>query len=296
LTARRVRSNPVNVPDDGSDRWQLTPLEGELIVEDSPVGRVAVYTRADPTQQERASQDRVAAWLLGDQRLVLALADGAGGHAAGGDAATDALKALHATLKERVRAGDEDLIAGVLEGFERANQAVRDMRNGAGTTLTMALVDGETLRTFHVGDSMSLAVGQRGRVRMQTLPHSPVAYAVEAGMLEAEEAIHHDDRHVVSNLVGTPDMHISVGAPLRLRPYDTLVIASDGLWDNLQEDEVVSEVRKGTLLRAGRALAESCTQRMLAPRPDEPSKPDDLSVVLFRRGKSGGRSRRKRKA
>ena len=57
---------------------------------------------------------------------------------------------------------------------------------------------------------------------------------------------------------------------------------SDGLFDNLHLDEIVETVRVGPLPRAVEALATGCTQRMQLPRAGMPSKPDDLTLVLFR--------------
>ena len=81
-----------------------------------------------------------------------------------------------------------------------------------------------SVRPYHVGDSVILLVGQRGKIKLQTVSHSPVGYAVEAGVLDEVEAMHHQDRHVVSNFIGSPEMRIEVGAPLRLAP------AAAGAW------------------------------------------------------------------
>jgi serine/threonine protein phosphatase PrpC len=103
-------------------------------------------------------------------------------------------------------------------------------------------------------------------------------------VLDAGEAMHHEDRHIVSNMVGAEDMRIEVGAPLELAPRDTLVIASDGLSDNLHVDEVVELVRKGPLKRALKKVADKARNRMTAPQDGIPSKPDDLTLIGFRPG------------
>jgi len=134
-----------------------------------------------------------------------------------------------------------------------------------------------------VGDSAILVVGQRGKLKLQTLSHSPVGYAVESGLLDADEALHHEERHIVSNMVGAPDMRIEVGSALALAPRDTVLLATDGLMDNLGLAEIVEIVRRGPLERAARRLAELCDERMRRPLEGQPSKPDDVTFVLFRR-------------
>jgi serine/threonine protein phosphatase PrpC len=63
---------------------------------------------------------------------------------------------------------------------------------------------------------------------------------------------------------------------------DTVLIASDGVYDNLHLDEIVSCIRRGTPADAAARLAEACLSRMTQPMAGLPSKPDDLTFILFR--------------
>jgi serine/threonine protein phosphatase PrpC len=112
-----------------------------------------------------------------------------------------------------------------------------------------------------------------------------VGYAVEAGLLDAQQAIHHEDRHIISNIVGSPAMRIEIGPPSSLAPYDTLLLASDGLLDNLHVEEIVAIARKGSLTSVAATLVERAHARMRSPEQNEPSKPDDLSFIIYRRGR-----------
>jgi serine/threonine protein phosphatase PrpC len=77
-------------------------------------------------------------------------------------------------------------------------------------------------------------------------------------------------------------MRIDVGLPIELARRDTLLLASDGLTDNLHTDEIVGTVRTGPLGQTTRRLAERALGRMVSGSQDEPSKPDDLTFVIFR--------------
>lgn len=246
-------------------------------------GLVAFYSRSAPDGPE-PNEDRTGWWTLAERSVALAVADGAGGHAQGGRAAQLALAALGQAVAGASEGG-ADLRASVLDGFELANRRILELKTGAAAALAVALVEGRTLRTFHAGDAQILVVGQRGKLRLQTMPHSPVGYAVEAGMLDQSDAIHHDERHLVSNLVGSPEMHIEVSAPLRLQVFDTVVVASDGVFDNLQVPEIVNIVRAGPLAAAAAELASWCHQRMADPAAGEPSKVDDATFILYRPGR-----------
>jgi serine/threonine protein phosphatase PrpC len=138
------------------------------------------------------------------------------------------------------------------------------------------------IRPYHVGDSAILLVGSRGRIKMQTVSHSPVGYAIQAGILDEDEAISHADRHLVSNVIGTPESHTEVGARRLMNQRDTVVMGSDGLFDNLYLAEIADIVRKGPLLDAAHRLAEIATRRMANVDDHQPSKPDDLTFALFR--------------
>jgi serine/threonine protein phosphatase PrpC len=146
----------------------------------------------------------------------------------------------------------------------------------------VAEIAGATLRTYHVGDSAILVVGQRGKVKLQTVAHSPVGYAVESGLMGEQEAMHHDERHLISNAVGAADMRIEIGSPLRLAARDTVLLATDGLFDNLEIGEIVEGIRVKPLRVVAEGLAQRVAERMRAPSAGEPSKPDDVTFILFR--------------
>lgn len=243
-------------------------------------GELAVFSARSPAK-ETPNEDALAVIATGENGAILAVADGLGGAPAGQHASTVAVECLEEALREAHREG-HDARWGILNGFERANERVLALGVGAGTTLTVAELSGRSVRAYHVGDSFVLVTGGRGRIKLQTIPHSPVGYGVESGLLDERDAMHHEERHIVSNAIGSSDLRIDVGLPLDLATRDTLVVASDGLSDNLHMDEIVATVRKGPLRRAARRLAESVLDRMKHAEENQPSKPDDLTFVIFR--------------
>lgn len=254
-------------------------------------GEVALYSRRSPAGGS-ANEDAAAVIATGSEGAVLAVADGLGGAPAGQKASSIAVSCLADAVLAALRDA-RDVRAGVLDGFERANAEVVALGVGAGTTLTVAEVNGSSARSYHVGDSFFLITGNRGKVKAQTISHSPVGYGIESGLLDPEGAMHHQERHFVSNVIGSADMHIEVGSPLALAPRDTLVIGSDGLSDNLRISEIVDCVRKGGLGRASRELARRAGERMIASAGETPSKPDDLTFLIYRRRSSSSTRRRK---
>jgi len=248
-------------------------------------GSVAVFTTKSP-QKETANEDVAALWPMGPTSGVLAVADGLGGHAGGERASRLAAEAIQKSLQEAAPAVDVDepveLRAAILDGIEAANQSVRELGTGAATTMALVEIQDRTIRPYHVGDSAILVTGQRGKVKLQTIPHSPIGYAVEAGLMNEEDAIHHEHRHVISNVIGSEQMRIEIGSPIEMAPRDTLILASDGLFDNLLPDEIINAVRSGPLEEAVGGLIETAQQRMATQGGPAPCKPDDLTVIAYR--------------
>lgn len=244
-------------------------------------GGVAAVFCARAPGKPAPNEDAAAVVALGTEAAVLLVADGVGGVRAGQQASELAVRCVAEAL-EGSEPTDAGLRPAILDGIERANRAVLELGVGAATTLAVAEICEGSVRPYHVGDSTVLVVGQRGRIKLQTVAHSPVGFAVEAGVMDEHEAMHHEERHVVSNVLGSPDMRIEMGSARRLADRDTLLLASDGLLDNLRVDEIVDRVRRGPIQESAARLVRDAQQRMTDPVPGQPSKPDDLSFVLFR--------------
>ncbi|HNO77515.1 MAG TPA: protein phosphatase 2C domain-containing protein [Phycisphaerae bacterium] len=265
-----------------TDRIELFLNANHAEAETHPVadGTALVFSRRCP-DKESPNEDAAALIVSNSGSAVLAVADGFGGQPAGEQASRIALESLTESVKEALSAGDT-LRTGILDGFERANEAINAMGVGAATTMVAVEIDDGSVRPYHVGDSMALVVGQRGKTKLQTVSHSPVGYAVESGMLHEADALHHEDLHIVSNMLGSSEMRIEIGTHVQLRPWDTVLIASDGVFDNIPTQEVAELIRTGPLTKVAKLLAAECDQRMRNPREGQASKPDDLSFILFR--------------
>ena len=244
-------------------------------------GSVVAMTCKDP-EKETSNEDTVGIIPYGPEAVVLVIADGAGGLPAGKQASLTAVTTLAASLQSSVER-TVLLRTAILNGIDAANEAVIALGNGSATTMTVVTIEGLVARAYQIGDSEALVVGQGGIIRMQTTAHSPTGFAVEAGFLDQREALHHEERHLVSNFLGTSDMRIDVGAGVELRPRDTVLLASDGLTDNVHLDEIIERIRKGALAEGARAVTSLARHRMANGDSKQPSKPDDLSVILFRK-------------
>jgi len=243
-------------------------------------GTACVFTVRAPGKQTD-NEDSVGLIPCGDRSCVLTVADGLGGLPGGEQASSTAVQELSQLVRSHC-SEQLPLRQAILEGIDRANSRILERATGSATTLAVVEIEDHAVRPYHVGDSAILLSGQRGKIKHLTITHSPVGYAVEAGLVEADEAIYHEERHLVSNVIGTTEMRVEMGPRIQLAPRDTLVIASDGLFDNLQIEEIVDLVRIGPLAEAAATLAELCHTRMTEVSQMSPHKPDDLGFILFR--------------
>ena len=271
--------------DEPTAQTELLVLNGAFEPDQAEVnvagGSAVALSRKDPGKQSE-NEDTAAVIPYGPGAAVLVVADGAGGLPAGKRASLTAVTTLAASLQTAM---DKTMLlrTAILNGIEAANEAVLALANGCATTMTVITIEGLIARSYQIGDSEALVVGQRGLIKLQTTAHSPTGFAVEAGFLDEREALHHEDRHLVSNFLGTTDMRIDVGAGVELRPRDTVLVASDGLTDNVHLDEIIEHIRKGDLAESAATLVELAEQRMSGATSGQPSKPDDLSLIMFRK-------------
>ena len=238
-------------------------VSGQAVVFNRPFGGL-----------EGTNEDGLGVFESGEDKVCLALADGVGGMSKGRDAA--------ALVIEKVRKWTESKGSVTLEEcLKKCNQALLADLPRSGTTASVVLIDGASALTCHAGDSQILVVGQRGRIKLKVDAHSPVGVSETLGLIDEEEALHHPKRHFLNNMLGDPALWLE-NHELMLAARDTILIASDGLWDNLYLSEVIELIRSGDLLESAQTMTQLAVSRMDEPASGSPSKPDDLSFILYR--------------
>ena len=246
---------------------------------DLKCGSIAMCSTRSPAK-DTINEDAYAVIPIDEDTIVLAVADGVGGHPFGDAAARLAIQSLIVELR---RAPSSGLDTAILNGFEVGQDMITGQIPGAATTLVVVELSKHKTRMYNVGDSGARIIGSRGKNKYQTLFHSPIGYAMAAGMLTETEAMHHAARHLVSNILGSENMEVDIGKPMKLAPRDTVLIARDGLYDNLMSAEISALACRGTLAEACRSLVEKAMARMHQCDDGHPSKPDDLTVLMYRR-------------
>ncbi len=186
---------------------------------------------------------------------LYAVADGMGGHGAGDLASRLAID----TLLACARAGplSVDTVLGTLDD---ANYAIfeHDEAEGMGTTITglasLETAGGHHLMVFNVGDSRVYRVAG-DHLDQVTVDHSEVQELVLAGTLTPDQARTHPRRNIVTRALGSA---LAVCPDYWLLPAiagDRYLLCSDGLFNELPEDQMLPLLGGGDPQHAATALA-----------------------------------------
>lgn len=174
---------------------------------------------------------------------LFAVADGMGGHAAGEVASEIAVRVLSELAPEHP---DGEALGRAIEEANRAViQAAREGRGrqGMGTTMTAAMLEGERLVIAQAGDSRAYLLHQ-GKLQQLTRDHSLMADMIEAGQLTPEEARTHPQRSVITRALGS-DAHLHPDIyEINVETGDRLLICSDGLSGMIFDDQIENTLRR----------------------------------------------------
>lgn len=190
------------------------------------------------------NEDRLGCWQR-DGALLLAVADGMGGHEHGEVAAQIAVdrlgQAFEAQARPRIDVPEHFLRNTVGEAHTKiVEQArARKLSETPRTTVVACVVqDGKAWWT-HVGDSRLYLI-RKGRVAARTRDHTYVQQLVDAGKIREEAAENHPDRNRVMRCLGGPQPPaIDPTQSMALEQDDILLLCSDGLWGPLTQRQIL---------------------------------------------------------
>ncbi len=199
--------------------------------------------------------DPLTAHVL-QQPVILAVADGMGGHQLGGEASQLALQSVLPALCEVLDRSPwsfplhwkKQASAALLSVWHALRERFGDSENStSGTTLTLLVLYGRGAGLLHIGDSVAYRL-RRQQLSLLSEPHSYVGRLVREGRLRAEDARYHPKRNIIEmaltndpNLTPLPQV-----AWFPVRYGDQFLLASDGLTDGLEEEQIASLMQEGS--------------------------------------------------
>jgi protein phosphatase len=229
-----------------------------------------------------------------EQAGVFIVADGLGGHQAGDVASRLAATTVGELVAAGIGAADErlsaaavrELMTGAIEtANERVGAAASEAQQGLrmGTVIVVAVVRPPTAYISHAGDARAYLARDSSLTRL-TEDDSVVAQLVAAGELSDAEARNHPQRNLVTKVVGQGSPVQPSFREVAAGPGDWLLLCSDGLWDMVDDEDILGELEKadGEPARATAALIRAANAA---------GGMDNISVVAIRvlsTGSEGG--------
>ena len=195
----------------------------------------------DIGRKRKLNQDYVfiADLPVGKLPNLYLVADGMGGHNAGGFASRYAVE----TIVEQInRSQEEGAFSLLYEDIEEANFQVRrkaledESMSGMGTTLVAATIEGDRLQVANVGDSRLYLVGDT--IRQITTDHSLVEEMVRMGGINREQARNHPDKNIITRAIGAGEEINPDFFEVRLSKNDRIFMCTDGVSNMLTDEEI----------------------------------------------------------
>jgi protein phosphatase len=230
---------------------------------------IASSAHTDTGRRRRRNEDAFVC-----EPPLFAVADGMGGAQAGEVASRLAAE----SLREQELGGlssPEQTVELIREANRRvyAYSSENASARGMGTTMTVALVEGNVVTIGHVGDSRAYLL-RDDQLTQLTQDHSLVAELVRSGRLSAKEAESHPRRSVITRALGT-DSEVEVDVlSLRAQDRDVFLLCSDGLTSMVSDEEIAR------LLLSARDDLDDAGKKLIAAA-NQSGGEDNITVVLF---------------
>lgn len=233
----------------------------------------------DPGLTRDNNEDAVAIDALTG---LCVLADGMGGYNAGevasGMAAAFIKSEMARWLAQTGLNSNAKEVRRALEiCVENANHSIFNAANsnpqyrGMGTTLVMAVFQGNRVTLGHIGDSRCYRM--RGESLQQlTRDHSLLQEQLDAGLISVEDAKTSLNRNLVTRALGVEELVLLEINEFRVEPGDVYLLCSDGLTDMVDDADIASIV-----LQPG-SLGDTATR--LVQQANDNGGRDNISVVL----------------
>ena len=212
---------------------------------------------------------------VGNLKNLYIVADGMGGHRAGGHASSFAVERFVELIEESDQTDPIELMKACIATVNQ-EMIVKSNENeeyaGMGTTFVAATVVDKTAYIMNVGDSRLYYFD--GKIRQVTMDHSLVEELVRAGEIDRSESRNHPQKNIITKAVGVaediqPDFFI-----VDMEEGSSLLLCSDGL-TNMVDDEKLEEI-----------LSEDCTEEEYAGKCIEEALfyggLDNIAVVIAR--------------
>lgn len=225
------------------------------------------------------NQDYIGVFSAEDGHdFVAVVADGMGGHKAGDIASRMAVEEIQRNyFAELEKRSPEQALRRV---FDIANSTVYAQAehnpdyHGMGTTLVVLVLHESFAYVAHTGDSR-LYLMRNNTIQQMTEDHTLVTEMLRKGLINREQAKNHPNRNIITHAVGTREQVFVdfSNASIPLQIGDCFLLCSDGLYDLVDETEMLSCVLANSTQQACQELVQLANER---------GGHDNISVIIVK--------------
>ncbi len=197
----------------------------------------------DPGQVRDHNEDSVTIVKNGSGEILMAVADGMGGHKGGEIASSIAITHIGKRFIDTSSVGNkEDAINFLKEIVSEANMLLykytedNPESNGMGTTIVMALLTKEFLLFGNIGDSSGFVIKNK-KIYKITNDHTLVNLLVKSGEITEEEAKDHPRKNVLMRALGA-NISVEMDVFDVEKDVSAILLCSDGLTNMLDEEQI----------------------------------------------------------
>ena len=205
----------------------------------------------DPGKVRERNEDSVNIVKNANGEILLAVADGMGGHKDGEVASSIALNHISTRFKEISSVGNrEDAINWIEENVKEANALIykyvsmHKESSGMGTTMVLAILSKTFLLIGNIGDSSGFVIKNK-KLHKVTVDHTLVNLLVKSGELSEEEAKNHPKKNVLMKALGA-STDVSMDIFNVELGVDGIFLCSDGL-TNMLDNESIEKILNSDL-------------------------------------------------
>jgi len=190
------------------------------------------------------------------QPLLLAIADGMGGHQAG-DIASNMLITNLSRVNRKIDLTNN--VSLVKEAIMASNESIlaysKDHLNGqtVGTTIVTMLSNCTHASCLWAGDSRLYRL-RNNHLEQLTQDHSYVAELIKTGQLQAKDAYQHPSSNIITRSVGVETSLSLEQINFDILAQDTFLLCSDGLYDETKESELLQAMQVNDIYRGSNWL------------------------------------------
>lgn len=210
---------------------------------------VKTFSKTDVGRIRKINQDYVftSERAVGNLPNLFIVADGMGGHKAGGFASAYTVENIVAFIKR------ESVLTDPIKVLDKAINVANELLlaksredpdlEGMGTTLVMFTIIDNEMYVANIGDSRLYVCDNR--LHQVTKDHSLVEEMVRMGEIRPEDARLHPDKNIITRAVGISD---TVKVDYFVRPLnenDIIMMCTDGLTNMVKDPQIFEIMSRG---------------------------------------------------